>query len=88
MAFPVRVSSIQLIRFTKVFLKAKESAAVTIELAARDLGYWDDGRNGNAEVGPEGGWVVDKGLFQLFVCTSGFTSWKAPGGLLGDVEVV
>ena len=65
--YPVRIASIQLVRFTKVFLKAKEAKTVTIELAASDLRYYDDGRNSNDEVGPEGGWVVDKGVFDLIM---------------------
>ena len=86
--YPVRISSIQLVRFTKIFLKAGESKNVTIDLAARDLAYWDDGRNGNDAVGPEGGWVVDPGVFNLVIGTAGFTSWQQPQGLLGNVEVV
>jgi beta-glucosidase len=86
--YPVRIASIQLVRFKKVFLKAQESKTVSIELDAKDLRYWDDGRNGNPAVGPEGGWVVDKGLFNLVIGTAGFTSWNNPQGLLGDVEVV
>lgn len=56
--YPVRIASIQLVRFSKVFLKAQESKTVTFELDAKDLRYWDDGRNGNPAVGAEGGWVV------------------------------
>jgi hypothetical protein len=72
--YPVRIASIQLVRFTKVFLKAKEAKAVTIELAASDLRYYDDGRNSNDEVGNEGGWVVDKGVFNLIMYVQHFPS--------------
>jgi hypothetical protein len=86
--YPVRIASIQLVRFTKVFLKAKAAKTVTIELAASDLRYYDDGKNSNDEVGPEGGWVVDKGVFNLVIGTAGFTSWTDPLGLKADIEVV
>ena len=45
-AMPVRISSIQLVRFDKIELKAGETRAVNIVLDAADLGHWDDGRNG------------------------------------------
>ena len=45
-AMPVRISSIQLVRFDKIELKAGETRTVNIVLDAADLGYWDDGRNG------------------------------------------
>ena len=48
-------------RFTKVFLKAGASTQVSIKLDAEDLAYWDDGRNGNTDVGTAGGYVVDPG---------------------------
>ena len=38
-ASPVRLASIQLVRFTKVWIPAGESVAVKIELDAADLGY-------------------------------------------------
>ena len=57
----MRISSIQLVRFTKVFLKAGASTQVRIKLDAEDLAYWDDGRNGNTDVGTAGGYVVDPG---------------------------
>jgi hypothetical protein len=85
--YPVRIASIQLVRFAKVFLRAGESKHITIGLSARDLGFWDDGRNGNNEVGPEGGWVVDPGVFNLVIGTAGFTSWRQPQGLLGAASV-
>ena len=84
---PVRLASMQLVRFTKVFLRPAEAQRVVFTLAAADLGYWDDGRNGNDAVGPEGGWVVDPGLFELFVTTSGFGSVTSPAGLRGSLVV-
>ena len=85
--YPVRLASIQLIRYTKIFLKAGESKPIHIDLAAQDLGYWDDGRNGNPDVGPGGAWTVDIGSFELVLGTAGFTSWRNPEGLIGTVEV-
>ena len=77
-ASPVRLSSIQLVRFTKVWVPAGGSADVEIELDAADLGYWDDGRNGNPAVGHGGGWVVQPGEYELVLATAGFTSWASP----------
>ena len=68
--------------------RAGESKTVSMELPAADLGYWDDGRNSNPEVGSAGGWVVDKGAFDLYLGTAGFTSWREPLGLTGQVAVV
>ena len=42
-ASPVRLASIQLVRFEKVWIPAGSSVVVEIELVAADLGYWDDG---------------------------------------------
>ena len=83
-ALPVRISSIQLVRFTKVLLKAGEAKEVEIELKARDLGFWDDGLNG----GGTAGWKVDPGTFNLVLGTMGFTSWQNPVGLKADVVVL
>jgi hypothetical protein len=85
---PIRIASIQLVRFTKIFLRAGETKQVTIQLLASDLRYWDDGRNGNKAVGPKGGWVVDPGLFNIVIGTSGFASWTKPEGLLGELYVL
>jgi len=87
-ALPVRLSSIQLARFAKVLLSAGETKEVTIKLAAHDLGYWDDGRNGVEGVPAAGGWRVDPGKFELFVTTDGFKSWKKPSGLAATVKVL
>lgn len=84
-AMPVRISSIQLVRFTKVFVKAGQSQQVVIKLAAKDLAYWDDGKNG---WGGSEGWTVDKGDFDLVIGTSGYTSWGQPEGLMGTVTVI
>jgi hypothetical protein len=83
-ALPVRISSIQLVRFTKVLLKAGEAKEVEIELKARDLGFWDDGLNGEGTAG----WKVDPGTFNLVLGTMGFTSWQNPVGLKADVVVL
>jgi len=87
-SWPVRIASIQLVRFTKVLLRAGESREITIDLDAADLAYWDDGLNGNDDVPPGGGWRVDPGEFNLVVGTAGFTSWRKPDGLLGNVYVL
>jgi hypothetical protein len=84
---PVRLSSIQLVRFAKVWLAAGESKTVHVELAARDLGYWDDGMNGTPDVPAGGMWRVDAGLFELYIGTAGFTSWRDPGGLTTTLNV-
>lgn len=86
-AVPVRISSIQLVRFAKVRLGPGESKRVTIHLAAADLAYWDDGRNGSPGVDPAGRWVVDPGRFELFIGTAGFHSWARPEGLGANITV-
>jgi hypothetical protein len=71
-----------------VFIRKGESKKVTLKLAAKDLGYWDDGKNSNTHSGASGGWVVDPGRFELFAGTAGFTSWMAPGGLKANLTVL
>jgi len=87
----VRLASIQLVRFAKVFVAAGQSAAVQIELDAADLAYWNDGKNADADEDEaqqqQRGWVVDPGAFELFVSCNGFTSWNAPSGLKASVNV-
>jgi len=83
-AMPVRISSIQLVRFTKVAVPAGKSITTTVILAASDLGFWDDGLN---DLGPAG-WKVDPGDFQLTLGTEGFTSWQTPEGLHATITVI
>eukprot|EP00040_Diaphanoeca_grandis_P038707 m.257128 g.257128 ORF g.257128 m.257128 type:complete len:798 (-) comp35003_c0_seq1:1727-4120(-) len=83
-AMPVRIASIQLVRFTKVFVEAGSSVNISIQLAASDLGFWDDGLNGLGAAG----WKVDPGDFELTIGTAGFTDWSNPEGLLGTLTVL
>ena len=86
-AFPVRLGSIQLARFTKVWVRAGETKRVELRLAAQDFAYWDDGQNGTPHVGAQGAWIVDPGEFDLVLSTEGFGGWETPTGLLGHVRV-
>lgn len=81
--YPVRIASIQLVRFKKVFLKAQESKTVTIELDAKDLRYWDDGRNGNPAVGAEGGWVVPTQLNESLYLATYLSIFRFTGSFSG-----
>ena len=85
---PVRLSSVQLVRFAKVSLRAGASTTVQLSLLAKDLGYWDDGLNGRVVAPARGGWAVDPGEFELVAATDGFGSWAQLGGLHTTVQVL
>eukprot|EP00039_Didymoeca_costata_P006535 m.91190 g.91190 ORF g.91190 m.91190 type:complete len:773 (-) comp13291_c0_seq2:63-2381(-) len=84
-ANPVRISNIQLLTFTKVDIAGGATVSVTLDVNSSSLGFWNDGKNGD---GHSAGWMIDKGLFELYAGYAGFTSWDNVGGLPGNVTVV
>jgi hypothetical protein len=87
-AAPVRIASIQLVRFSKTsVMQPGATERIEFELAPSDFEYWDDGRNGTPGVEAAGGWAIAPGDVELVVATAGYGSWDDPTGLKTTIKI-